>query len=169
MKTELEKVSQVNGSLEHLPISHFLRRYNIESWICFGLLTHKYPTKLETQVEHFRTLMDTLGGPNHCFGKRLHWFLRAEGGNGPNDKLRHLHFILGGHKVTDGHYRQFYIIEVCDFLNANWSHGMSFVQPYQPDEDGVGYVTKIQKSADRDDYYEVSHALKKHLLEEVVA
>ena len=167
MKSEIETISQVAGSGSHLPIIHSLRRYSIEGWICFGCLRPKHPTSTATLVEQFKTLMDTLGGPNHCFGKRLHWLLRVEGGDGQAD--RHLHFLLGGHKVTDGHYHPFYIQEVCDFLKANWPHGIPFVEPYQSCLDGVGYVTKIRKPTERDDYYELSHSLMRHLTLEVAA
>lgn len=32
---------------------------------------------------------------------------------------------------------------VCDFIKSQWFHGDTDVVPYDPREDGVGYVTKI--------------------------
>lgn len=161
MNLKLEKVSVGGRSFQNLPIAHSLRAYKKENWICFGGLTHRNPTVISTQVDNFKTLMDTLGGPNHCFGKRLHWFLRTETGIGSTD--HHIHFLLGGHKVTDGHFRPFKISEVCDFLRANWTHGICFIEPFQSGLDGVGYVTKITKNTDRDDHFELSDALTKQL------
>lgn len=149
----------------HLPVSEVLDRYE-DGWFVMGTLTHKHRTGPLVQLGRFRSLMDTLGGVNRCYGKRLHWFVRVEGDG--DLKNHHLHFILGGERVSNGLYKPMGREETCRFLERNWDYGMSEVVPFSSYEDGVGYVTKIESEGERDCLYELSHGLRKFLTREVV-
>lgn len=144
----------------HLPVSNSLDRYGDENWILIGTLTAAKPLSPPALLDRFRTLMDTLGGANHCHGKRLHWFVRVEGGA---DKRHHLHCLVGKQRVEDGHYHPFSATEACSFVSRNWTFGKTKVRPYDEAKDGVGYVTKLENRASRDDYYEISKSLLKTL------
>ena len=149
----------------HLSISHSLDRYP-SNWFLIGSLTSKKKTSPGLLLEQFSILMDTLGGVNKSHGKRLHWFARVEGDG--VIKNHHLHFLLGGERVENGHTHKMNKNECCDFISRNWTYGISEVTPFDYQEDGVGYVTKIQSDRERDDRYELSEGLRKTLVREVV-
>lgn len=155
---------------ESLPILRELDKYDVSELLVFGTLTHARPPTAETQIKRFEILMDTIGGVNRCYGKRLHWFVRCEG----DDKIHsHLHFVLGKHKVADGHTHQFSAEEVCDFLNRNWGefteekkfkrYGITLIKPYIKEDDGIGYICKAPRTEMRADPYLMSDAMRKLL------
>jgi len=151
--------------------------YPEKDWICFGTLTTEQPTSGKTLIGNFKELMDSIGRCNESFGKRLHWFARVEGKNGvgaedrdPN-KRTHLHFMLGKHKVTDGHKHQFTITDACQYLKRAWDprFGMADVRPYDSTLDGLDYVLKAPggpKSDGWEDTVEISPALLGYLKKE---
>jgi len=167
MNHKLEIFSEKWGSFRCLPIAHALNRYDESNWICFGHLTYAEPISGKTAASDFKQLMDSIGWVNFCFGKRLDWFLRLEGGK--EDQHLHLHFLLGGHKVTDGYHKRFTPESACDFLLEHWHHGIADIRPYEAGKGGVGYVTKIRIQEDRDDFYELSHSLKRTLIPKEIA
>ena len=158
------KLNSLADPFKHLPHYAALQEYDSSDWVCFGGLTHKYPTSVAAQLAHFRTLMDTLGSLNGSFGRRLHWVVRAE--KSFSDAL-HLHFLLGGHKVTDGHKHQFTAQQACDFLGRNWEYGTCDLQVHDHTKDGLGYILK-STGKDRDDTVEISPALMTFLKRRVV-
>jgi hypothetical protein len=154
MNTKSQNTSLADP-FKHLPHYAALQEYGSFNWACFGGLSHKYPTSVTSQLAHVRTLMDTLGSLNGSFGRRLHWVVRAEKNA---QKEIHLHFLLGGHKVTDGHKHRFSPKEACDFLEKNWEYGTCDVRIYDSRQDGLGYVLKSD-GRDAEDIVELSPSL----------
>ena len=154
MKIESQD-SSLADPFKHLPQYAPLQEYSSFDWVCFGGVSHKYPTSVTTQLAHFRTLMDTLGSLNGSFGRRLHWVVRAEEST---LKETHLHFLLGDHKVTDGHKHKFTKEEACSFVEKNWEYGTCDVRVYDPRQDGLGYILK-SNGRDTDDIVEISPSL----------
>jgi hypothetical protein len=150
---------------ENLPIAEVLDRYEKTDWFLFGFLTTATPKTAELLLELFEELMNQLGKENNCFGKRLHWFARVEVAG---EDHRHLHFLVGRHKVADGILRQFSAVAACGFLQGKWKkHGIAKIKPYDATRDGVGYVTKAPLVEMRDDPYVLSYGLKKVLFKGV--
>ena len=150
----------------HLAISNSLDRYS-QNWFVMGTLTSFKATSPSLLLKQFSILMDTLGGVNKSHGKRLHWFARVEGDG--IDKRPHIHFLLGGERVQNGHTNQMNKKECCDFISRNWIYGINEVVPYESIADGIGYVTKIKSERERDDRYELSEGLRKSISMEVAA
>lgn len=124
----------------HLPEYESLDRYEYP-WAIFGTLTYaKNPPLPTTQLRDFWQLMVAVGTLNHSHPDLLHWFVRVEHSSSAR---WHLHFLLGHERVTNGHHTPMTVETVCDFIKSQWFHGDTDVVPYDPREDGVGYVTKI--------------------------
>ena len=148
---------------KHLPYYAALKDYDAAKWICFGTLTHANATSTTTQLARFKALMDAIGLKNKSLGCRLHYVVRVENDKGGKDDTGiHLHFLLGGHKVIDGHRHQFTKDEACTFLEKEWAYGISEVMPYESGKDGLGYILKCKdgpQSKEWDDVVEISPAL----------
>jgi hypothetical protein len=113
-------------------------------WSIFGTLTYRNdPPSPTTQVKDCIQLFTTLGNLNHSHTDLLQWVVRVEYSEGSRF---HLHFILGGDRIVNGHHHPMSVADACKVLCDNWTHGSSEVVPYDPSEDGVGYITKGRKS-----------------------
>lgn len=124
----------------HLPEFESLDRYELP-WAVFGCLTYaKTPPLPTTQLKDFLHLMKSVGTLNHSHPDLLHWFARVEHSSSAR---WHLHFLLGHERVTNGRHTPMSVETVCEFIESQWFHGNAEVTPYDPREDGVGYVTKI--------------------------
>lgn len=158
---------------EHLSILQVLHRYE-NKWSFFGGLTYRNtPPKPETQIAHFRDLMNDLADLNRravviddpekakCrrrFGDRLHWFVRVE--THPTAPT-HMHFVLGGERLLNGEHRALTIPEVCQWIEDRWNPRVAEVVGYDQTKAGVEYITKIKFELNRDDSYYLSPALFK--------
>lgn len=143
----------------HLPERFALERYDGE-WLLFGTLTCTFTTSETTQLEYFKTIMDELGARNAAEGRRLHWVVRVEGGE---EQHRHLHFLLGKHKVSDGMKRKTSASDAALCVARQWTHGMKRVAPYDYAKEGLRYGLKCIGAASREDTCLMSEALFKHL------
>lgn len=110
-------------------------------WEFFGTLTYaKEPPLPSTQVRDCIQLFDTLGQLNHSDPDLLQWVVRVE--YSESDRY-HMHFLLGADRVTvNAHHHPLTVGEACEYLTKHWTHGRCLVEPYNPAEDGVGYITK---------------------------
>lgn len=144
---------------KHLPHYSAFKQYHPSDWICFGGLTHKHSASINTQLDHFKTLMDSLGSLNGSHGHRLYWVVRVEK-NLSNEY--HLHFLLGGHKVTDGHKHQFTPKQACEFIAKKWKHGTCSTEVYDLRKNGLGYILKTN-GHDSDDTVVLSRSLNTFL------
>lgn len=125
----------------HLSEFESLDRYE-NQWAIFGGLTYaKNPPQPSTQIKDFEHLMKSLGTLNHSHPDLLHYFVRVEHSS---SERWHLHFLLGHERVTNGRHTSMTVQTACDFLKSQWFHGNAHVVPFDPSEDGVQYVTKIQ-------------------------
>ena len=150
---------------ESLPIVEVLDRYDKNDWFLFGFLTTAGIRTPERLLKMFEELMNQLGEENDCYGKRLHWFVRVEVAG---EEHRHLHFVLGRHKVADGLHRKFSAVAAGGFLRGKWKmHGIAKIKPYDATRDGVGYVTKAFTAKEKADPYLMSYGLKKVFFKEV--
>lgn len=173
MKNDEEKHGE-REALRNLPHYSALKGYPETQWLCFGTLTHKHRTQGSVQIARFKDLMDRIGLLNASYGKRLHWIVRAEGQNGgigdtENEQKRtHLHFLLGRHKVENGHKSAISAQEASAFLERHWSYGKAEVEAFKVGVGGLEYVLKCPNgptSEDWEDIVEISPALI-HLLTE---
>jgi hypothetical protein len=166
---------QTPDELAFLPYYSALLDYGDERWIGFGTLTHAHETPAVLQIERGRDLMHAIGRENDCFGDRLHWIIRAEGGHvgkdgaDPKDEARtHLHFLLSGHRIIDGHLHPFSPEEARSFLENNWEYGRAEVKPYLAGQCDLAYLLKCRggpQSPAWDDRVELSRSLLSELKE----
>jgi hypothetical protein len=161
MRTSYNSLNPYYFPLKTLPAS---------TWVVFGTLTHKHPAGATEQLSRFSTLMDTLGSLNNAQGRRLHWAVRLQTGFEGGDDTRHrgahlhLHFVLGGHKVTNGFIRPLTPVKICQFLVSQWSYGNSVIDPYDPSKNGLEYLLRTSPHDNSaHDTVKLSHALNKLL------
>jgi hypothetical protein len=129
-------------------------------WSIFGSLTYRNdPPSPTKQVKDCIQLFATLGDLNHSHTDLLQWVIRVEYSEG---NRYHLHFLLSGDRIVNGHHHPMTVENACKVLCDNWTHGTRKVVPYDPAEDGVGYITKGKKS-EHVGLFVFSPALKKLL------
>ena len=126
----------------HLPEFEPLDRY--EDYAIFGTLTYALcPPCEKTQLSDFVEFIKNIGNLNHSHPDLLHYFVRVEYSD--SDR-RHMHFLLGHHRITNGHHIQLTVEQACAFLQEHWTHGNCQVVPYDPCQDAVEYITKINSA-----------------------
>ena len=131
---------------EILPEFVLLRKnYPKDAWLIIGTLTHAHKTSAETQLRHFRELMDKIGKPNDVFGRRLHWIVRVGGGEG-TESHTHLHFLLAEEKITNGFFVRYTSDQVIETIKDHWSkYGMADqqkVERFDSSRNGLSYVLR---------------------------
>jgi len=126
----------------HLSEFEPLDRY--EEYAIFGTLTYALsPPTEKTQLSDFLEFIKNIGNLNHSHSDLLHYFVRVEYSD--SDR-RHMHFLLGHHRITNGHHTQLTVEQACAFLERQWTHGNCQVVPYDACQDAVEYVTKINSA-----------------------
>ncbi|MFM8337743.1 MAG: hypothetical protein ACKODK_19465 [Opitutaceae bacterium] len=162
MEKLAEKISQQS---QHKTLPEFAlltKNYSKDAWFIIGTLTHAQRTSAETQLRHFRELMDEIGRPNDVFGRRLHWIVRVGGGEGTANHT-HLHFLLAEHKVTDGHTVKLTADEVIATIKKFWSRfGMPAhqeIERFDSSKNGLSYVLR-EENKDQERIVEMSQALR---------
>jgi len=162
MEKTTEKISQ-QSLQKTLPEFVLLKKnYPKDAWFIIGTLTHAQKSSAETQLRHFRELMDKIGKPNDVFGKRLHWIVRVGGGEGTENHT-HLHFLLAEEKITNGFFVRYTADQLIEAIKIYWSkYGMPEQQKidrFDSSRNGLSYVLR-DEGRDQERIVEMSKALR---------
>lgn len=162
MEKLTEKICQ-QSQQKILPEFVLLKKnYPKDAWLIIGTLTHAQKSSAETQLRHFRELMDKIGKPNDVFGRRLHWIVRVGGGKGTENHT-HLHFLLAEEKITNGFFVRYTADQVIDAIKSHWEkYGMAEqqkIERFDSSRNGLSYVLR-DEGRDQERIVEMSPALR---------
>ena len=157
---------------EHLPEYYSLSQIPNEDWFLFCVLKYDEPPPVDSKYL-FNDVYEWLGKVGETIGikpSQMDWFCRVEEvDDGYSEMPTHLHVIVGkkflDRTVHNSKLKLWTVEALQFFLNEHWEHGLTFIERYNPSQDGVGYALKrTLRSKNCEDVF-ISSALKKRIRE----